>query len=187
MPAQIVTSMSDRLTVDASFQLMLSVFDMHAAAKRLNDAIERNEVWVWCDDFLHDPNFFTRNFRIEARMEIDGRRTAAVQARPGITMTASEYTWLMAGVESLVQREKAAQKRGAGGAPRTYNHNLILIEAAVMLFEAKGVLPLGKLGKPSLDALCDAVAERLKEAEVPERTTLTTLLGPIYSRLNPRK
>jgi hypothetical protein len=182
-----VATMSDRIMVDPAFQLMLSVLDPHPACQRLNDAVERNEARIWCDDYLHDPNYFTRNFRIEARTEADGRPVAEVRARPGIAMDASKYTWWIAGVENLVQQQEASRKRGAGGAPRTYDHDLILIEAAVVLFNAKGILPVGKRREPTLDALCDAVAQGLREGQVPERTTLTGLLRPLYDRLISRK
>jgi hypothetical protein len=169
-----------RLPVDELFQLLLPNFKLpHAARERLERAISTGEVFLWGDDTAPNPidvNFFTAHLRVTAWPRPDGSWTAAIEQIPGKigVKDFEKHVWTVTvDVESLLE---SSTKR-SGGRPHEYDHEKILIKAAVMA-HVDG-LP------PTRDEFADKVANAIKAegGKAPEDTQLRKILRPLYEAL----
>jgi hypothetical protein len=167
---------ADRISVNEVFQLLLSKHKPHAARERLDSAICRDEVRVWCTDkgvTVHiKADRFARDFRVTI-WELDGRWVASIEGRFFGGGREGAWTMLRAEAEKLVQGVQAKP----GGRPREYDHEQILIVAAIVAYTN---------GLPeTLEEFADqvAVAAEARGVRTPERTQLQKILRPLYNGL----
>ena len=137
-------TLPDRVTVDQAFQFLRQQnIDPHKACAVLDDAICTNEIYLEGEEngkpFAINPvspSFFKQELRIEPikpRTAADGRWHAAVAAQRNCKV---DYDWFLSpgsAIEALLTQSPAH----AGGRPRVYRHEDILIEAAVYISTRK--------------------------------------------------
>jgi hypothetical protein len=134
---------------------------------------------LWEGENLVLPRFFANSLTVKAKLDdATGRYHAEIEATWNLNRPTSSYQWRTS--EKAVARFLARRLKHAGGAPRKYSREEILIAAAVYVYEhAKR-----RANPPTMAELKDAVAAILPDGKIPGDTQLDAILEPLCEQLN---
>lgn len=172
------TESPDRVTIGEAFQILVPSAKPHDAAARLNKAITIDDIRLWANDHVVDPNFFVRHLLIAAK-RVDRRWTAELQMRAAVTGF-YETAWTMSRSEVTDLLAKTKPQKHAGGRPPEYDADDIRAAVVVALLKASkhGIIPESY----SANDLADDVGAILGDRS-PGDTRLKQITTPLYTRV----
>jgi hypothetical protein len=183
----------DKITVDEAFNRLLTAFTAPQARELLDTALRIERVHLWDNQKVDpiDSNFIATHLRVATRLASDGRWHAGIE--PTRAIEPGPWVWMVSRdqVELLLQEPK----RGAGGAPRSFDHDEIRLRAIILILKnafpdikedwrrvlSRG-LPRDKQGEATLAKLQQEVEGDFGNKS-PGETLLKQVLGPLHKGL----
>jgi hypothetical protein len=171
-----------RISIEEAFQqLMLAAHaKAHPARMWLNTALQAGQAPLWTGDHLVDPNVIATHLLVMAKPGPGGwhAEIKAIKAIRGLVPgpdVGGSYDWKTSARSITALIERQMEPKLAGGAPRKYDREQILIEAIAQLWE-KRTLP------STFEKFWRDVGAALGDGN-PGDTILKEVLIPLYQRL----
>jgi hypothetical protein len=201
------TSIDEKISVDEGFQRLLRHFrEAHETREHYNAGLRANRVRLWVDAakdqpvdpdkdqpvdpnwHIVDPNWIEHHVYVEAQQANDGRWNAEIAQKGGIGFK-PQRSWAVStsDIQTLIDKDIAANQRHAGGRPPEYNEDEIRAVAFIALarlFFKKGVgaIPEDYSGND----LAAEVRAILGDEHAPKPTRLGEIINPLLQRLKAR-
>jgi hypothetical protein len=123
--------LTDRLTIDEAFKILLPAMKPHEARVLLNAAIATDKVGLCANDSKVLPDWFEMHLKVGAT-DADGRWTAKllmIRAVENFHTT----TWTVSRLEVMTLLAETKPQKHAGGRPRVYDQDEIRAVAFIAL------------------------------------------------------